>query len=103
MPLSDKDFGPTQDKILRREFISDEEFEDQVFRDRVRQVKNDKINSIIDKKITELVRVLEHEESYFTNSQELTELIHLYGLNIHYLGAIFKKTKHSWLKRIFQA
>lgn len=47
--------------------------------------------------------MLENEETYFTNSQELTELIHLYGLNIHHLGAIFKKTRLSWLKKIFQA
>lgn len=51
----------------------------------------------------ELVSALENEETYFTNSEELTELIHLYGLNIHHLGAIFKKTRLSWLKRIFQA
>lgn len=57
----------------------------------------------MEKKIDEFIRVLESEENYFTNSQELSELLHLYGINVHYLGVIFKKTRLTWLKRIFQA
>ena len=40
--------------------VSDEEFEDQVFRDRNKGVRTDKINSIVEKKIQELVSVLEN-------------------------------------------
>ena len=45
LPISDKDIG--KEKILRRSLVSDEEFEDQVFRDRNKGVRNDKISSIV--------------------------------------------------------
>lgn len=98
-----KEFGPNPNNVLRAELVNADEFEDQVFRDRVKLIKAEKINGLVEAKIDEFVRVLENEENYFTSSHELGELIHLYGINIRYLGVIFKKIKLTWLKRIFQA
>ncbi len=66
-------------------------------------MRNDKINDLIEKQIDELVKILEYQYDYFANSQELTEIIHLYGLNVRYIGLIFKKTKLKWLKKLLQA
>jgi ribosome-associated toxin RatA of RatAB toxin-antitoxin module len=104
LPLENgREFGTSTDKFLRAELVTDDEFQDQIFRDRVKIIKSDKINSLLEKKVDEFISVLENEENYFTNSQELSELLHLYGINIRYLGVIVKRTKLSWLRKIFQA
>ena len=104
LPLeSSKEFGPNPNHVLRAELVNAEEFEEQVFRDRVRLIKPEKVGALVEGKIDELVRVLENEENYFTSSQELAELVHLYGINMRYLGVIYKKVKLTWLKRILQA
>ena len=47
--------------------------------------------------------MVEQEEEYFTNSQELADLVHYQGLNISHLGDIYRHTNLPWLKRILQA
>ena len=46
---------------------------------------------------------LESQAEYFTNSQELAEIIHGYGLNIRHLGLIYKRISQNWLKLTIKA
>jgi hypothetical protein len=52
----------------------------------------------LDKKIIAFVESIQNQEEYFTNSQELAELIHSFGLNIRHLGIIYKRITQQWLK-----
>lgn len=48
LPLENsKEFGPNPNNTLRAELVNTEEFEDQVFRDRVKLIKPEKINSLV--------------------------------------------------------
>jgi len=39
----------------------------------------------------------------FTNSQELSNIMHLYGLNIRYVGQLINYTNSDWLKSMLMA
>jgi hypothetical protein len=74
-----------------------------VFRYRNRSNNTDRIARLLDSKENYILKLLENEEEYFTNSRELSELLHNSGLNIRHLGSIYRKVTQGWLKRIIQA
>ena len=62
----------------------------------------ERINQTIEAKAMELIKTIENEDEYFTNSKELTDLMHFTGLNIRHLGIVFQRARHSWLRRVLQ-
>ena len=51
--------------------LLDKAFNGTVFRSRLRPVRMDGVGQIIDMKINLLIKFIENEEEYFTNSREL--------------------------------
>jgi hypothetical protein len=50
-----------------------------------------------------MINTLERQDDYFTNSKELSNMLHSFGLNIRHLGLIYKQCHQLWLKRILQS
>ena len=46
---------------------------------------------------------MESVEEWFTNSEELSEVLHKLGINMRYLGVILEKSKANWLKEIIMS
>lgn len=61
------------------------------------------LSQIINHKINQLIKFIETEQEYFTNSRELEEMIHLTGLNIRHLGAMCQRVRLRWFRRVIQA
>jgi len=82
----------------------DLEFLDNViFRDRNRPVHLEAILNELESKVKYFVEIVEEEEEYFTNSKELAELFHFYGLNMRHLGLVLRHSTKNWLKRIIRS
>ena len=50
-----------------------------------------------------LAMKLENMDETFTNSRELSDLMHEHGINIRHLGMLLEKVKESWLKNMIMA
>ena len=83
--------------------LLDKAFNGTVFRSRLRPVRMDGVGQIIDMKINLLIKFIENEEEYFTNSRELEEMLHLTGLSMRHLGIMYQRARLAWFKRIIQA
>lgn len=59
----------------------------------------------IPQKIRELALKLVNLDEVFCNSQELSHIMHLYGLNMRYIGQIinFTNSNSEWLKSMLMA
>ena len=44
----------------------------------------------------------EKQEEYFTNSKELSNMLHSFGLNVRHLGVIYNQCQQNWLRKILQ-
>ena len=104
---------------LRAEILQDEEYDDLLFnggnlnamlsRVKVPTETRDAINLLteisktIPERVGTLVQEIEGLDRPITNSEELSELLHLAGLNIRYLGIVFDNAKETWLKGILLA
>jgi hypothetical protein len=77
-------------------------------------VSNEKRNAIallsevsqsIPQKIRQLAVKLGNLDEVFANSQELSDIMHLYGLNMRYIGQIinFTNSNSEWLKSMLMA
>ncbi len=104
---------------MRAELLENEEYDECLFAgDDVSRsinkmnVTNEKRNAIallsdvshsISEKIREVTVKLANLDEVFTNSQELSNIMHFYGLNIRYLGQIINYTDSDWLKSMLVA
>jgi hypothetical protein len=48
------------------------------------------------------VKTIERGEEYFTNSKELANIVHSFGLNVRHYGLILKRVKQVWFKKILK-
>jgi hypothetical protein len=46
---------------------------------------------------------LENLDETITNSKDISDLMHGYGLNIRYLGLVMEKAKENWIKSILMS
>lgn len=83
--------------------LLDKAFTGTVFRHKMRPVRMDAVTHFIDMKINQLIKFIENEEEYFTNSRELEEMLHLTGLNMRHLGVMYQRARLNWFKKIVQA
>jgi hypothetical protein len=102
LPL-EKENSNNPDQVLRPELLLDPVFDNTIFRNKFRPVRMDGVAQIIDHKVNQLIRYIEHEEEYFTNSRELEEMIHLSGLNLSHLGVMHQRVRLNWFRRVIQA
>ena len=73
----------------------------QNYRDGINELTE--ISQTIYERINILALELESTDLFFSNSHEISKIMHRYGINMRYLGVLLEKVKVSWLKEIIMA
>ena len=73
----------------------------QNYRDGINELTE--ISQTIYERINILALELESTDLFFSNSHEISKIMHRYGINMRYLGVLLEKIKVSWLKEIIMA
>lgn len=58
------------------------------------------ISKLLLGRVENLVDELQNADEYFINSEELSSIMHCRGINMRYLGTLYKKLQSDWLKKI---
>lgn len=89
--------------LLRPELLQDEEMDEVVFGGKTHPQAQERASLIIAHNTKHLVQALESHSEMFTNSQELEELLNVWGLGEGQLGAVLGQARQGWLRRILEA
>ena len=73
----------------------------QNYRDGINELTE--ISQTIYERINILALELESTDLFFSNSHEISKIMHRYGINMRYLRVLLEKVKVSWLKEIIMA